>query len=203
MAFMKKKKKKKEVQPWRQNILAHHQHTPTRADRAEFPKKVIEELITEADGKCQCGCGQPDHETHHVMPRGRNGRGVKTNGMRLNSACHTRIQDNEEELQKWILVYRTRHGNYFWYDEQDWEEHNRRQAELKKAEIEERLKKERVEPVLELMATAAGRGLKAKERRLIESLSEKDIKTFGEIMRDVVNALAPPEKPFGYGWFDD
>ncbi|NGP58798.1 HNH endonuclease [Paenibacillus thiaminolyticus] len=201
MAFGKKKKK--EIQPWRQNILAHHNHTPTRADRAEFPRKVIEELIEEAGGVCQCGCGRPDQETHHVMPRGRDGRGVKTNGMRVNSICHHRIQTSEEELQHWILIYRTRHGNYFWYDEQDWEEHNRRRAEQKRAEIEERLKMERVEPILKLMSTAAGRGIKAKERRLIEMLSEKDARTFNDYMRDVVTASAPQEKPFGYGFFDD
>lgn len=201
MAFVKKKKK--EIQPWRKQILAHHNHTPTRADRAEFPHDVVKELIAEADGKCQCGCGQPDHETHHVMPRGRSGRGVKTNGMRLNSNCHRRIQDDEKELQKWILVYRTRHGNYFWYDAQDWEEHNRRQAELKRAETEERIKRERVEPILELISTSTGRRLKAQEKRFIESLSDKDSKTFGELVKDVVNALAPKEKPFGYGFFDD
>lgn len=201
MAFVKKKKK--EIQPWRKQILANHNHTPTRADRAEFPKKVIEELIEEAGGLCQCGCGQPDDDTHHVMPRGRSGRGVKTNGMRVNRICHRRIQDDEKELQKWILVYRTRHGNYFWFDEQDWEEHNRRQAELKKAETEERLKLERVNPILEMMTVATGRGLKAKEKRLITSLSEKDAKTFDALMRDIVNASALQEKPFGYGYFDD
>lgn len=201
MAFVKKKKK--EIQPWRQNILAHHNHTPTRADRAEFPRKVIEELIEEAGGLCQCGCGRPDHETHHVMPRGRNGRGVKTNGMRLNSGCHQRIQDDEEELQHWILIYRTRHGNYFWYDEEDWEQHNRKLAEQKRMEREERLKMERVGPILNLVSTAAGRGLKAKERRLLESLSEKDTATFAKLMEDVVNASAPQQKPFGYGFFDD
>ena len=199
------KKKKKEIQPWRQDILAHHQHTPTRADRAEFPRKVIEELIEEAGGLCQCGCGRPDGETHHVMPRGRNGRGVKTNGMRLNSICHQRIQDSEKELQHWILIYRTRYGNYFWFDEQDWEQHRRKQAEQKRAEIEERLKLERVKPILQLMSTAAGRGLKAKEKRLITSLSEKDTVTFAKLMEDVVSRSAPQEKalPFGYGYFDD
>ncbi|MFW5433726.1 HNH endonuclease [Paenibacillus apiarius] len=201
MAFGKKKKK--EIQPWRQNILAHHQSTPSRADRAEFPKKVIAELIEEADGKCQCGCGRVDEETHHVMPRGRGGRGVKTNGMRLNAICHQRIQTNEDELQKWILIFRTRHGNYFWYDAQDWEEHNRRQDELKRVEREKQLKLERVEPILELISTAAGRGLKAKERRLIEALSEKDSATFTKLMKDVASASAPQEKPFGYGYFDD
>ncbi|EJW14253.1 HNH endonuclease [Paenibacillus alvei] len=200
MAFVKKKKK--EIQPWRKQILAHHQHTPTRADRAEFPHDVVKELIEEADGICQCGCGRPDDDTHHVMPRGRGGRGVKTNGMRVNRFCHTRIQDNEEELQKWILIYRTRHGNHFWFDEQDWEEHNRRQAELKKAEIEERLKMKRVEPIMELLSTAAGRRLKAQEKRFIESLSEKNAITFGELMKDIVSA-STQEKPFGYGWFDD
>lgn len=137
------------------------------------------------------------------MPRGRDGRGVKTNGMRVNRICHQRIQDSEEELQYWILIYRTRHGNYFWYDEEDWEQHNRKLAEQKRMEREERLKMERVEPILNLVSTAAGRGLKAKERRLIESLSEKDTVTFTKLMEDVATASAPQEKPFGYGFFDD
>lgn len=201
MAFGKKKKK--EIQDWRKNILAHHNHTPTRADRAEFPRKVIEELIEEAGGLCQCGCGRVDEETHHVMPRGRNGRGVKTNGMRLNKICHRRIQTSEKELQHWILIYRTRHGNYFWYDEEDWEQHRRKQAEQKRVEIEKRLKLERVEPILEMMSTAAGRGLRAKERRLIESIAEKDTATFAKLIRDVVSSSTVQDKPFGYGFFDD
>lgn len=198
------KKKKKELPPWKQNLFAHHTPKPSRADRADFPKNVVAELIAEAKGRCQCGCGRPDQETHHVMPRGRGGRGVKTNGMRVNSICHQRIQTNEEELQHWILVYRERYGKYFWFDDQDWAEHERKEAAQQAADEEKRQREARIEPIVTLLSTAAGRGLKAKEMRLIESMTDKEMVTFTKLMSDVVKSLEnKPDMPFGYGHFDD
>lgn len=158
-------------------------------------------MIEEAGGQCQCGCGKPDQETHHVMPRARDGRGVKTNGMRVNKECHIRIQRNEEELQHWILIYRTRHGSHFWYDDEDWEQHNRKMAEQERLVAEERARTERVEPLIQLISSAAHRGLRAKEKRLIESLSDKDAATLTNLMRDV--AGVDQAANFGYGHFDD
>jgi len=183
-----RKKPKKPIALWRQNILSHHQSNPSRSDRNEFPLKVLKELIEEADGKCQCGCGKPDQSTHHVMPRGRDGRGVKTNGMRVNNICHDRIQTDEEELQRWIKVYRERHGNYFWYDGQDWEEHNRKLANESKLQLEKQQRMDEIEPVVTLLSTAAGRALRAKEIRLIDTLANKDINTLAKLMHDVVEA---------------
>lgn len=198
------KKEKKDRPEWKKHILSHHQSNPSRADRAEFPREVIAELIKEAAGRCQCGCGLPDQETHHVMPRGRSGRGVKTNGMRLNSICHQRIQTNEEELQHWILVYRTRYGQHFWFDEQDWEEHNRKKAAEKAADEEKQQRMEQINPIVTLLSTAAGRNLKAKEIRLIDALNDRQMVVFAKLMSDVVGAsIAGDDKPFGYGFFDD
>jgi len=200
-------KKKKEVAPWRQNILSHHKGRPSRADRAEFPVSVVKELIKEADGRCQCGCGRPDTETHHVMPRTRGGRGVKTNGMRVNGVCNQRFHANEDELKYWIAVYTERYGDYFWYDEQDWEEHRQKEETAKQSAAAKRLQAERIEPVMTLLSSAAGRRLKAKETRLIESLPEKQLDVFSDLMTDVVNGLnraAGYYPNHGYGhYFDD
>lgn len=200
-------KKKKEIAPWRQNILSHHKSNPSRSERAEFPLKVVQELIKEAGGRCQCGCGRPDTETHHVMPRTRDGRGVKTNGMRVNGICNQRFHANEEELQHWINVYTERHGPYFWYDDQDWEEYRRREdAELQEAAAQ-RLKEERLEPVMTLLSSAAGRQLRAKEKRLIESLPDKQMNVLADLITDVVNGMNQAAGYYprhGYGhYFED
>ncbi|WP_054954984.1 hypothetical protein [Paenibacillus dakarensis] len=202
-----RKKPKKPIAPWRQNILAHHQGRPSRADRADFPLKVVKELIEEAGGRCHCGCGLPDTETHHVMPRTRDGRGVKTNGMRVNGVCNQRFHDNEGELQHWIKVYTERHGPCFWYDEQDWEEHRRKEAIKAEEEVAKRLQDERLDPVITLLSTSAGRPLRAKEKRLIESLPEKQLYVLAGLMTDVVNGLnqaAGYHPNHGYGhYFED
>lgn len=181
-----KTKQKSKVPDWKKDILSHHKPNPSRADRAEFPAVVANELINEADGRCQCGCGRPDQSTHHVMPRGRGGRGVKTNGMRLNNFCHDRIQTNEEELQYWINVYREKHGDYFWFDEKDWEEHNRKQALQQQVEQEKQRHMESIKPVVDLVSTATGRKVTIEELRLIQNMSEKELNIFASMITDVI-----------------
>ncbi|MCY9593751.1 HNH endonuclease [Paenibacillus chitinolyticus] len=196
------KKKRKEVAPWRQGITAHHNRRPSKADRAEFPTTVIKELIQEADGRCQC-CGLlPDTTTHHVMPRGRGGRGVKTNGMRLNGVCHDRIQTNEEELQYWISEWTRRYGPYFWYDAQDFEELEKRKAK----EFQMHEQAERLQPVMELLSNATGRKLKPSERRLVHEIGAKPdrLMVFQQLLQDTVGpGITNMDKQFGYGRFDD
>jgi hypothetical protein len=156
-------KPKKEIPEWKKDILSHHQSNPSRADRAEFPRNVIEELIIETDGKCQC-CGiRVAETTHHVMPRGRNGRGVKTNAMRLSWTCHDRIQTSEEELQYWMSEWELKYGANYWFDEQDREEYNRKQAASLEIEQSKHIREQQMEPVVNLLSAAAGRTLKAKE----------------------------------------
>ncbi|WP_079908246.1 HNH endonuclease [Paenibacillus sp. 32352] len=165
--MLTRKKVKKEPAPWRRNILAHHQDRPSAADRNEFPTKIVKELIFETGGLCQCGCGQIADTTHHVMPRGRSGRGVKTNGMRLNGKCHDRIQTNEAELQYWIAVWEKRYGPYFWFDELDWIEHRKR-MEAERAIEEQKLQRaQALKPIHELFAGWAGRPLEIHETNLI------------------------------------
>lgn len=195
------RKKKKEVAPWRRDILAHHNRKPSTADRAEFPAKVVQELIKEARGRCQCGCGRPDNETHHVMPRTRGGRGVKTNGMRVNSMCNQRIHANEDELQYWISVYRDRHGENFWFDEQDWEEYFEKQRKA-----QERLKKrqehlKQIEPVINLMSFTAGRPISESELRMVSGIDLRHIPVLEKLLRDIAERV--PDPHFGYGRFDD
>lgn len=194
-------KRKKEIAPWRKDILSSHQHKPSRADRADFPAQVISELIAETEGKCQCGCGRTATQTHHVMPRGRSGRGVKTNAMRVCDICHDRIQTNEDELQQWINFYSLRFGPRFWYDDQDWEEFNRKQVALKAAEDEKKEWLDQIKPVVELITTAAGRSLKAKELRLLEGFDEREMAVFTSMLSDVVAAAGQSSiKPsYAYG----
>ena len=201
---LRRKKEKKPLPEWKQNLFAHHQPKQSAADRGEFPRKVIEELIAEAGGKCQSCLTNPDTTTHHVYPRGRGGRGVKTNGLRLCWPCHDRIQTNEEELQYWINVYREKYGDRFWYDEQDWQEYERKQAAIREAEEERSRRMAEIEPIVNLLSTAAGRKLKAAEIRLIDGLDEREMAVFANLMRDIVGAqLDKPQIPFGYGYFDD
>lgn len=182
-----KTKQKVKAPEWKKDILSHHKSNPSRADRAEFPTVVATELIKEADGKCQCGCGRPDQSTHHVMPRGRGGRGVKTNGLRLNNFCHDRIQTNEEELQYWINVYQKKYGDYFWFDEKDWEEYHRKDVLQQQAEQEKQRRMESIKPVVDLVSTATGREATIGELRLIEGMNTKELDVFITMMNDVVH----------------
>lgn len=197
-------KQKKEIAPWRQDILSSHVSKPSRADRAEFPPSVVSELIAETDNKCQCGCGRTAASTHHVMPRGRSGRGVKTNAMRLCDICHDRIQTDESELQFWINNWKLKYGEYFYFDEQDWEEFNRKQTAAMAAESEQKERMDQLEPIISLLSTAAGRKLKAKEIRLLDGMDQREMATFAQLMHDALTSNAEPAKQhYGYGHFDD
>jgi transcription elongation factor Elf1 len=196
------KKPKKETAPWRQNILAHHQDRPSGADRGEFPAKIVKELIAEADGVCQSCRTAPDTTTHHVYPRGRRGRGVKTNGLRLCGTCHDRIQTHEDELQHWIEVYRQRFGERFWFDETDWEEYNRKQAESQAEEEAQRQRREQLEPIINLLNESLGRRLRAREQRFIDGLNEQQRAMFAGLLRDMMGTYVP-DPTFGYGHFND
>lgn len=197
-------KKERVVAEWKQGILSHHQSTPSKADRAEFPLKVVKAAIAEADGKCQCGCGLPDTETHHVMPRARNGRGVQKNAMRLNGSCNTRFHDNEAELQKWIEIYRKKYGDNFWFDEQDQEAHDKKQNEIKEIEEEKKKRLEQLEPVINLLSSASGRKLRAKEIRFLDNMGDQEMLIFANLIKDVVGVqLDKSPTPFSYGHFND
>jgi hypothetical protein len=200
-------KQKKEIAPWRQDILSSHLSKPSTKDRAEFPRHVIEELIAEAGGNCQCCKIRPDTSTHHIQPRaaGRGGRGVKQNGMRLCIICHDQIQTNEEELQYWINEYEIKYGPRFWFDEQDLEEWNKKQAAADQTEQRKQIQSERIEPIVKLLTIASGRMLKAKELRFLDTLNENQIVVFARLMQDVIGSTPVPENkvPFGYGHFND
>lgn len=199
------KRPKKETAPWRQNILAHHQDRPSSSDRGEFLPKVVKKLIEEAGGICQVCRTAPDSETHHVQPVGRRsspGRGVKNNGLRVCRPCHDRIQTHEDELQHWIEVYRQRYGERFWYDEQDWEEYNRKQAELQAEEEAQRQRKEQLEPIISLLNESLGRRLRAREQRFIDGLNEQQRAMFAGLLRDMMGTYVP-DPTFGYGHFND
>lgn len=202
-SFGRSKKDKKPVPEWKKDILAHHQSRPGSKERGDFPKDVIAELIEESRGICECCKIVEATTTHHVYPRGRKGRGVKTNGLRLCWPCHDRIQTNEELLQFWISAFRDKYGEYFWFDEQDWDEYNRKQEVQKKADQEKQNRQQSLNPVKELISSAAGRSLKAKEVRLIEMMDDKQISIFETLINDIVRVDEKHQVPFGYGHFDD
>lgn len=200
---LQRRKPKKELPYYKQQIFADWNGKPSRHDRAEFPPAVVKELTEEAGGRCQCGCGLPDTQTHHVMPRTRDGRGVKTNGMRVNGACNIRFHDNEDELQFWIAEYERRHGPYFWYDEQDWEEHRRRESASTVAEEQRKERERQLEPVVVPLSKALGRQLKAKELRAIETLAgTRHLETLKAMAEDIAYHVGI-KRSFGYGQFDD
>ncbi|WP_328800302.1 HNH endonuclease signature motif containing protein [Paenibacillus sp. LX16] len=198
-----RKKDKKPAPEWKKDILSHHQSRPNTKERGEFPKDVIAELIADSNGICECCKAAEATTTHHVYPRGRKGRGVKTNGLRLCWPCHDRIQINEELLQFWISAFRDKYGDYFWFDDQDWEEHNRKQAAQQHMEDEKKERLESIKPVMELITTAAGRSLKGKEVRLLEAMDNKQISVFENMINDILGVTTKHQVPFGYGYFDD
>ncbi|TKH35979.1 HNH endonuclease [Paenibacillus polymyxa] len=194
-----RKKDKKPVPEWKKDILSHHQSRPNTKERGEFPKDVIAELIADSNGICECCKAAEATTTHHVYPRGRKGRGVKTNGLRLCWPCHDRIQINEELLQFWISAFRDKYGDYFWFDEQDWEEHNRKLAARQRVEFEKKEHLESIKPVVELITSATGRTLKAKEVRLLESMDDKEMLVFTNMLSDALNNFSKPSPSYGYG----
>lgn len=196
----RKPKIRKEVPEWKKDILSHHSSRPNTKERGEFPREVIAELIEESGSICQHCKASEATTTHHVMPRGRKGRGVKTNGLRLCWTCHDTIQIDEELLQYWISVYRDKYGEHFWYDEQDWEEFNHKQAAVKAEEEEKKERLNQIKPVIELITMAAGRSLKAKELRLLEGFDEKEMTVFSSMISDVLTAGQSSIKPsYAYG----
>lgn len=197
------KREKKPIPEYKQNLFENHKPRKSSASRAEFPAAVVKELIKESDGRCQCCRTAPATTTHHVMPRGRRGRGVRTNGLRLCGVCHDIIQTDEEQLQYWISVHYDKYGEYFWFDEQDWEEHNQKLAQIERAEQERVEKRQKLAPVVDLISTAAGRGLKANEIRLIEMLPPNDLQIFTGLFTDALNGYAAQGSFHHHDRFED
>ncbi|AWV35187.1 HNH endonuclease [Paenibacillus odorifer] len=193
-----KTKATKEVPEWKKGILAHHQKGKSSKDRGEFNDDVLAEIIAESSGICPICKSAHSDTTHHVMPRGRKGRGVKTNGLRLCWLCHDAVQTNEEALQYWISVFRDKYGDHFWFDEKDWEEFNHKQNIQQQKDREKQERQNKIKPVVDLLTAAAGRSLKAKEIHLLQSFQDKDMETFASMMADALGAIQEPVV-YGYG----
>lgn len=91
---------------------------PTRKQRNNFSAKIRKQIIEEEGRACQSCFGRPT-QIHHVMPRGRNGRGVYQNAMAICDGCHAEIHQNNTLLNKWIEIYKNVYGDKFWLDEYD------------------------------------------------------------------------------------
>ncbi|OZQ66097.1 HNH endonuclease [Paenibacillus sp. VTT E-133280] len=194
-----KTKAKKEVPEWKKGILAHHQKGQSSKDRCEFDTDVLAEVIAEQGEICPCCKIAQSTTTHHVWPRGRKGRGVKSNALRVCWPCHDKIQTTDELLQYWISVYREKYGDHFWFDEKDWEEFNHKQNVLQQKEREKQDRQNQIKPVVDLLTAAAGRSLKANEIRLLQSFEDKDMQIFTTMMADALGAIQEPTPVYSYG----
>lgn len=194
-----KTKDKKEVPEWKKDLLAHHKPGQSSKDRCDFTDEVIAELIAEQGEICPCCKTAASNTTHHVWPRGRKGRGVKTNGLRVCWPCHDKIQTTDELLQYWISVYREKYGDHFYFDEKDWEEFNHKQNAQQQKEREKQERQNQIKPVVDLLSAAAGRNLKATEIRLLQSFEDKDMAIFASMMADALGRAAEPAPVYSYG----
>jgi hypothetical protein len=123
--------------------------------------------------------------------------------MRVNGICNTRIHDNEDELQGWIAEYERRHGPFFWFDEQDREEQIRRENASTAVEVQRKEREQQIEPIVALLSRAAGRQLRAKEVRAIETLAgTRHLETVKAMAEDIAHQ-AGMRRSWGYGQFDD
>lgn len=203
---LRQKKEKRELQETKQSLFANYEPRPSKSDRAEFPASVVKSAIERSGGICEaCRC-QPCSSTHHVRSRNRGGRGVLSNAFRSCGLCHMEIEGSEELKQALMEEYRQRYGEYFYFDDQDWEEHRRKQDAAKTAEAEASARMERLEPIVTLLSTAANRPLRKKEMLLLDRLDERQRVVFANLMHDVVagtKGTAEQVKTFGYGHFED
>lgn len=187
-SLQSRKKERKPLPEWKQHLFNHHESKPSKADRAEFTIAVVKAAIERSGGICEYCRQRPCTSTHHVVGRGRSGRGVLSNAFRACGICHMEIEGSEDKKQELISLYRQRYGDRFWFDERDWEEYNRKQAADLEVEHDKKARVDQLEPIMSLLSIAAGRELKAKETRLIGGMDDKQISIFAKLMQDVIGS---------------
>lgn len=96
----------------------HKRRVPKQKQRNDFNPKVRKQIMNDQNNTCQ-SCGNKATQIHHVMPRGRSGRGVYTNGMAICNRCHTNIHKDNTLLDYWIFTYKQKYGKDFYKDEWD------------------------------------------------------------------------------------
>lgn len=101
-------------------------------------------------------------------------------------------------------IYHKKYGDYFWFDQKDWEVHNRKQVATRVIEEEKRERVDQLDPIITLLSITARRSLKSKEIRLIDGMDESEIATFVKLMSDVIGtSICSEEGQVGYGQFID
>jgi hypothetical protein len=196
------KRPKKELSELKKPLFAQYERKPSKADRAEFSREVIAAAIERSGGRCQRCRVNPCTTTHHTVGRGRGGRGVLSNAFRACGVCHIEIESDDELKQEIITQYRELYGERFYFDEQDWEEYNRKQAEAQAEEEAQRQRREQLEPIISLLNESLGRRLRAREQRFIDGLNEQQRTMFAGLLRDMMGTYVP-DPTFGYGHFND
>jgi hypothetical protein len=199
-SLQRRSKEKKPVRAWKEGLFDHYKSNPNRADRAKFPDSVVKTAIERSGGICEYCHKLPCSSTHHVVGRGRSGRGVLSNAFRACGYCHIEIEGSEEKKQELISLYTERYGDNFWFDEQDWDVYHLKQSAIHSQEEAKRHRIEELEPIVTLLSTAAGRKLRASEIRLLDGMDSHEADTFAKLMHDVVSSMMPTEsKSYGYG----
>lgn len=97
---------------------SYSRKAPKRGQRGKFSEAVRQAVMERDRGVCQ-QCGQAGSEIHHVMFKGRSGRGVLTNALTLCQPCHVRVHRDNDLAEYWINVYTDRYGPSFYKDEYD------------------------------------------------------------------------------------
>ncbi|OKP94798.1 HNH endonuclease [Paenibacillus sp. P32E] len=197
------KREKKPVPEHKKKLFEDHNPGKSYTQRKEFPPAVVKEATARSKGICQYCKKAPCQTTHHVYGRGRAGKGVLSNAYRVCGNCHIIIEGDDEIKNEIIEEYRILFGDYFWYDEQDWEEHNQKLAGIERAERERAEHRQKLAPVVDLLSTAAGRALKTREIRFIEMMPSNDLQTFTGLLTDALNGYAAQGAFCGHDQFDD
>lgn len=96
-----------------------HRRVPIWGKRSEFSPGVRKEILDRDNHECQI-CGSTWRlEIHHIVERGRGGRGVKENGITLCWKCHDNVQHDQKLLDKLFNDRLSECGDNFWCDEWD------------------------------------------------------------------------------------
>lgn len=97
----------------------HKRLIPTQKSRNEFSGSVRKQIEKRSGGVCEyCGKARATQK-HHILPKGRHGRGLATNGMDMCYECHKIPHDDESIMQELIEMYTQKYGKNFYKDEWD------------------------------------------------------------------------------------
>ena len=96
----------------------HKRRVDPQVVRGKFSKMIRDEVKAKYNNQCAM-CGKRGCHIHHVMPKGRGGRGVITNALLLCNGCHREIHAEDKLLRHWIRQFAEMYGKHFYHDRDD------------------------------------------------------------------------------------